>query len=246
LGYREHFILSLLVTGIVVFGLGIFVFLRNIKKEVNVTFALYSFSISWWCFTQIGNVYGPTLELSWFWARVEQSGVVFIPTFFIHFVIAFLGLKEKRKVLKFCYIFSTLFALLFGTNLLARSAERKFNVINFGEPGILYPILITYFIAGTAYGLYELFKRYRISTGNFRNQLKYLCWSSLFGYLGGSSSFLLVYNISIPVLNPFGTYLVAVYDLATAYTIVAYLLMEIELVLNKTLIFAGMPTFFFG
>ena len=234
------------ITGGVVFCLGAFVLLKNIKREVNVVFACYSFSIVWWCFTQIGNVYGPTLGDSWFWARIEQSGVVFIPTFFIHFVIAFLDLRKKRKILIPCYIFSALFALLFPTNLLARAAERKFGGINFGEPGVLYPFLIVYFVLGTAYGLYELFKRYRVAKGNLKNQLKYLCWSSLLGYFGGSASFLLVYDISIPVLNPFGTYLVAFYVFATAYTIVSYRLMEIELVIKRTLIFAGVFAFIFA
>ena len=234
------------VTGLVVLCLGIFVFIKNMKKEVNIAFALYSLSISWWCFTQIGNVYGPTLGDSWFWARIEQSGVVFIPTFFIHFVIAFLGLQKKRKILKPCYLFSSIFALLFPTNLLARTAERKFETINFGEPGILYPILILYFIVGTIYGLYELFRRYKTAKGNLKNQLKYLCWSSLLGYLGGSASFLLVYDISIPVLNPFGTYLVAFYVFTTAYTIVKHRLLEIEIIIKKTLIFAGMFAFVFA
>jgi len=135
MGYKEHFIISMAFTGITTFILGILVYLKKRKNKINITFGLYSWSISWWILTQIGNVYGPSLETSWFWARVEQMGVIFIPTFFVHFVIALLELNRKW-LLRLCYTFSTIIAILSPTTkLISPRAERKFGVINFGEPG---------------------------------------------------------------------------------------------------------------
>lgn len=244
--YKEHFIISMAFTGITTLILGIFVYFKNRKNKINVTFALYSSSIAWWSLTQIGNVYGPSLETSWFWARIEQMGVVFIPTFFVHFVVAFLELKRKW-LLRFCYTFSTIIALLSPTtSLISPRAESKFGIINFGEPGPLYHVLIVFFVIFIVYSLWKLLEAYKGSTGAKRNQLKYLLWPSLVGYIGGGANFLLVYDISIYPLNPFGTYFVGLYTFAIAYAIVRHQLMDIEVIIKKTVVFASLLAFISG
>ncbi|MFC1599174.1 ATP-binding protein [Candidatus Omnitrophota bacterium] len=213
---------------------------------MNLTFAFYSLSISWWSLTQIGNIHGPSLQTSLLWARIEQMGVVFIPTFFLHFITVFLGLRRPH-LLRFCYSFSTLIAVLSPTTtLVSPSAERKFGVINFGEPGLLYPFIILFFVTCTIYVIYALFSAYRHSTGARRNQLRYLIWPSLLGYLGGSANFLLVYDVNVYPLNPFGTYFVGLYTLAIAYAIIKYRLMEINIALTRAGIFAVVYTLVLG
>ncbi|MCM8787017.1 MAG: hypothetical protein NC935_03085, partial [Candidatus Omnitrophica bacterium] len=246
MGYKEHFIISLAFTGITTLILGIFVYFRNRHNKINTTFALYSISIAWWSLTQIGNVYGPSLETSWFWAKIEQSGVVFIPTFFVHFIIVLLGLK-KKWLLRFCYIFSTIIAILSPTtSLISPRAERKFGIINFGEPGPLYPLLIIFFVFCVVYSLRKLLLAYKESTGARRNQLKYLLWSSVIGYIGGGANFLLVYDISIYPLNPFGTYFVGLYTFAVTYAILKYRLLDIKIVLTRAGIFFLVYLFVLG
>ena len=206
MGYKEHFILSLAATAITTLILGVFVLLQNRKNKLFLTFSLYSLSISWWCFAQIGNVYGPSLEASWFWARFEHIGVIFIPTLLLHFTILLLDLKERGLLLRACYAISTSIAATFPTSLISPSAEKKVNgLINFGEPGVLYPFILAFFVCLTIYCLFKIFKVYKSSTGTRKTQLGILFWSSLVGYLGGSFSFALVYDISIYPFNPFGS-----------------------------------------
>jgi len=158
MGYREHFILSLTITGIATLFLGLFVFFKSRTNRTNLIFSFYSFSITWWSLTQIGNIYGPSLRASLFWARIEQVGVVFIPTLFLHFVVNFLNLKNKKPLLIFSYIFSFTMAVLSPfTDLISPNAEIKFGLINFGNPGILYHPLFVFFVILTMYCLYELF-----------------------------------------------------------------------------------------
>jgi signal transduction histidine kinase/uncharacterized membrane protein len=246
MGYKENFIISMAFTGITTLFIGFFVYYRIAKNKTNITFALYSWSISWWSLTQIGNVYGPSLEASWFWARMEQIGVVFIPTFFVHFVLTLLRLN-RRRLLRFCYAFSLIIAILSPTtSLLSPRAERKFDVINFGEPGFLYPVLILFFIVFIVYGLWKLLEAYKESTGAKKNQLKYLLWPSMIGYLGGAANFLLVYDINIYPLNPFGTYFVGLYTFAIAYAIVKYRLMDINVILTRATIFVIVYGFVLG
>jgi len=238
MGYIGQFIIAMVFTGSTTFVLGIFVYLKGRRNKINITFALYSLSISWWSLTQIGNVYGPTLEDSLFWARIEQMGVVFIPTFFLHFIAALLNLR-RPYLLRFCYCFSGIIAALSPTTtLISPEAERKFGLINFGEPGLLYPLIILFFVLSVTYALYSLFKAYKNSAGARRNQLKYLLWPSVLGYLGGGANFLLVYDINAYPFNPFGTYVVGLYTLAIAYAILKYRLLDINIALTRAGIFA--------
>jgi signal transduction histidine kinase len=234
------------ITGIATLLLGLFIYFKNRRNKVNLTFALYSLSISWWSLTQIGNVYGPSLEASWFWAKIEQIGVVFIPTFFLHFVVVFIGLKRKW-LLRLCYAFSLIIALLAPTTtLICPRAEYKFGLINFGDPGPLYFLIIVFFVICVIYSLWKLLEVYKISTGAKKNQLKYLLFPSLLGYLGGAASFLLVYDVNIYPLNPFGTYLICLYTIAVAYSTVKYRLMDIKVAFTRAGIFLIVYTLVLG
>ncbi|MCX5699413.1 MAG: ATP-binding protein [Candidatus Omnitrophica bacterium] len=244
--YKLNFIIAMAFTGIATLLLGLFIYFKNGRNKVNLTFALYSLSISWWSLTQIGNVYGPSLEASWFWARIEQVGVVFIPTFFLHFVVVFIGLK-REWLLRLCYAFSIIIAFLsLTTTLICPRAEYKFGLINFGDPGPLYFLIIVFFGICVTYSLWKLLELYKISTGFKKNQLKYLLFPSLLGYLGGASSFLLVYDVNIYPLNPFGTYFICLYAIAVAYSIVRYRLMDINVALTRAGIFVIVYTLVLG
>jgi len=245
-GYAYHFILSLAVTGVTTLLLGVFVLAQNKKSKLFLTFSLYSLSISWWCLLQVGNVYGPTPEVSAFFAKYQHIGVVFIPALFLHFVYQLLDLRS-RKFVHLSYAISIFFLLFVPTHFLSPGSERKVNdLIFFGEPGVLYPFIIAYFVLATMYGLLLVFQGMRNAIGLRKTQLEILFWSSLIGYLGGSANFILVYDISVYPLNPFGTYLVAAYVAATFYAIFKHKFLGIEVIVKRTLIFAGLFAAMYG
>ncbi len=247
MGYAQHFLLSLAVTGVTTLLLGIFVLAQDKKNKLFLTFSLYSLSISWWCLLQIGNVYGPTPKISAFFAKYQHIGVVFIPTFFLHFVYQLLSVGKRRYVLYLSYLTSFFFLLFVPTNILSPGSERKVNdQIYFGEPGPIYPFVIAFFVLCTIYGLVLVYRGINESAGLRKKQLQILFWSSLLGYLGGSANFILVYDISVYPLNPFGTYLVAGYVAATFYAIFKHKFLGIEVIIKKTLIFAGLFAFMYA
>lgn len=113
------------------------------------------------------------------------------------------------------------------------------------DGGILYPFLILSFLVYTLLGLYLLLKGCFISTGNKRNQLKYLFSGSLLGYIFGVSCFLPVYDITI-FPYPIGSYAICVYVFITTYAIVKYRLMDINLALTRVGIFGIVYTLVLG
>lgn len=244
-----NFVIVLWLTTITTFCLGVFVLLRNRHNIVNKTFAFYSFSISWWSFSEIWGITCDNKSTALIWTRIEQIGVFFIPTFFIHFVVSFLGIKDKKWLLRIAYSCSIIFAVLSSTPLMIADSVPIATVPfvkRFGTPGFAYHFAILYFVAMIVYGLINLYNSYQISSGARQNQLKYLFWSSIFGYFGGSANFILVYQIGIPFLNPFGTYALPIYIAVVTYAILRHQLMDIEVIIKKSLVFAGMFVFAFG
>lgn len=237
----SNFIAVLWVTAITTFLLGVFVWLRRRHNLINRTFALYCLSISWWSFCEIWGISADAKETALLWTRIEQVGVFFIPTFFVHFIISLLNIKDKKWLTKSAYCFSAITALFcFTPYMIADSVPMSSApyVKRFGTPGPVYHFAIIFFVALIIFGLRELYIAYRASSSSRRNQLKYLFFSTLFGYIGGGANFLLVYNISIPILNPFGTYALPIYIAVVTYAIVKYRLMDIRIAAIRTVFFA--------
>lgn len=175
-------------------------------------------------------------------ARTEKIGVFFIPTFFLHFTISFLGIKNKKWLIRSAYLCSFIFAGFCHTKYMIPTATPRFYAKYFASPGILYHFAVLFFIMCVTYCLIKLFAEYKKSSGIKRNQLEYLWWSLILGYVGGGANFLLTYGISIPFLNPFGTYASALYVGMTAYAILRHQLMDITIVIRKTAIYSIVAT----
>ncbi len=64
----------------------------------------------------------------------------------------------------------------------------------------------------------------------------------LLAYTGGGANFLLIYNINVPFLLPYGTYAAAIYVAITAYAIIRHQLMDIKIVIRKTAVYSIVVT----
>ena len=96
-------------------------------------------------------------------------------------------------------------------------------------PGYLYLPLVTFWFGYIIYAHYELIKGFIRSSGLKRNQIRYLLAASAIGFIGGSTSFLPVFDIE---LFPFGNYFIALYAFIITYAIVNHRLMDINIVLK--------------
>src|SRR5438094_2514638 len=169
---------------------------------------------------------------------MTAGGSFLIPTLFLHFIFSLLELKSRKWLLPSAYTLSLIFACLSATPYMITDAGPKFYLRYLLEPGPIYPLAVFFFLSCVMYGHYELYKAYARSFGLKRNQLAHLFWSSLLGYIGGSANFLMVFDLNVPFLNPFGTYALPLYVAATTYAIVKYRLMDISIVINKGLAYS--------
>lgn len=246
----QHYIIALYSTAITVFCLAGFVAFQNVHKAIKIPYVLYSLCISIWASGQAWALQETRHDISLFAVRNYcHSGVIFIPILFIHFIMVLLRIaKEKKRFIVFCYLIGLIFLALDNfTPLVIRDVALFppiFNLVYL--PGYLHPPLVFLFISLVIYGNVLLLKGYRSASGQKYLQLKWLCWVTILAYIGGAPNFLLGYRIQLKWLMPFGTYILPIYVAGTTYAIIRHQLMDIEIVIKKTLVFAALFTSVFG
>jgi signal transduction histidine kinase len=110
----------------------------------------------------------------------------------------------------------------------------------FPRAGIIYPFFVIFFSSCVIYSLYLMLQVYHKYVGTKRNQIKYIFWGTLLGYMGASSTFMPMFGVKI---FPYGNYFATVHVLAVCYAIVKHRLMDIDIVIKKGMVYAYLSFF---
>jgi len=105
------------------------------------------------------------------------------------------------------------------------------------------PFLVLVYFNCIAYAVFMLIKKYKISSGVKRDQIRYVLIGALLGFGGGATNYPLWYNIRI---LPVGNILVSLGIGIMAYAIVRYRLMDIRIVITRVGIFGVVYTLVLG
>lgn len=226
---------SCVVTAIASFVLGTFVFLRGVHNPINRLWAFFCISVGLWSLGLGRMVGSQTLEQAIFWLQwVHYMGAIMIPIAFFHFVMAYLGMT-KRQWLICGYGTAVILQVLNFTGLLASlDVLPPFNFYTVPKP--TYVLFVMYFFTYVAYSHWLLFQKWQTARGQTRTQIQYMGCGTLIGFCGGSTAFLPVFHL--PVF-PYGVYGVFVYVLAVTYAILKHRLMNIALIIRKTLVYSS-------
>ena len=231
----EFYALTALINAITSSILGIFVYSKNKKVIVNKLFGLFCLSVAIWSYSYFVWQISTSEKSALFWSRALMFGAIFIPIFYLHFILAWLNkIKENNKLLIFGYVVFSFFSLTNFTSLFVREVKPKLNFAFWPNPGPLYfPFLILWFFY-TICPIYFLLKAYPKSTPIKKNQIKYILTGTIIGYLGGATNYFLWYDIPIP---PIGNWSAAFYLGIVTYAILKYRLMDIRVALGKVFIY---------
>ena len=222
--------ISAFFTSIVSLILGGIVFLKKKKDNITISYTLLTISFYIWIFGIGMEIIAPNKDWGFFWNRWLYSGAIFIPTFFIHFVQSYLN-KINIKFLISAYIISIILLIFNYTPFFVKDIVPKGSFNYASVPGIIFPFFVLYFFLMIIYSFYLLIKEFEESIGLRRNQLKFIILASVIGFSGGSTNFLLVFEISY--IPPIGNYFIAIYLFILFYAIIRHQLMDINIVLKK-------------
>ena len=239
-----NYVLAYVILGIVLLVISVFVLRKNPGHPLNQIFSAYSFSIAFWSLLTIPLITSTDPRLAYRFDQLCLAGAIFIPATFFHFVLVFLR-QAKRYLLLILIFYSISLVFLFfdflGILIPAVAERPPFNF--YTVPGPAYTLFVTYFTLLSTAGVILLFGcviRGGILRPRYLKQVKWLAAASLLGYLGGGTNFLLVYGIEIPFVTPVANYAILLYGIAVAYIILKYRFLEIELIVKKTIAFAGL------
>ncbi len=234
------------ISAIVTFFLGTFVLFKNTNNIINKTGFILTLCISIWSFGLASEVISPTKNIGLFWARFLHIGVIFIPAAYLHFINSFLDYNKRNIFLiKLAYFIATLLFLFNLFGLVVKDVSPKFFFNYYTDPGILYPLLLFTFFIFTAYAFILLIKKSKETKGYKRNQLLYIALASIIGFSGGSLTYLPVFNIDSPLVLA-GQLVFILYPMLIAYAIIRHRLMDIEIIIRETAVFAGIFGFSIG
>ena len=229
------------VASLFLLSIAVLVYTSNPKSRVNVVFSLECFTSFVWQFSY-GMMYSfsNNEKAATFWMKIGYVGVIYISVFYYHFIVEFLGREKERIAAYAAYGIATLFLILhLGTNLFTNGII-KYYWGYYPRASVVHPFFLVFFIGLICLIIYHTFisflRRNKLFVDARREQITYLFWAYML-YSPACVDFLANYNISI---YPFGYIFATMFLTIIAYGIVRRQLMGIEVIIKKTLVFAGL------
>ena len=172
---------------------GILVFIKNPKVNVNRRWLFLSLSIAIWSFFLGFMFNSKEAKPSLIYSQFLMVGAGLIPVTFYHFVLAILGLEKikRQKLFLFTGYFITLILLLLNlTQLFVKGSTYK-NIVNcyYPDAGPFFIFYILLFFIFACYSFNLMYKTSKVSSGLRRNQIRYIMFASVVGFLGGATTF---------------------------------------------------------
>lgn len=231
--FFDYYSLSLFLGGVIAIGSGLFVYLSKSKKIEHVAWLLLSISTAVWSFGYYSMIIASDKEIAYLSDVILHIGASFIPLFYFLFIVSISGqLSNYRRIFYYLLPVSVFFASITPTTLFVTDVYRKGPFTFAPNAGPLYTPFTIYFFSLVIIALIFLYRNIRLSSIEDRPRLKFILWSSLAGFTGGSSVFLLTFNVFIP---PFPILLFTFYPLIIAYAILKYRLFDIRIITAQLL-----------
>lgn len=233
------------------FSIGIFVLLKRKNERLNQVWAIFCFFLSIWGIGSYNVSTVTSKEEAFFWWKIANIGAIFIPIGYYQFIYTFLSLKKyhHKSILVVSYFLGCIFLIFnffFPEYFIGDLTFNQIFKTNFSYKNPLYLIFyITFYWILLLYAFSLLIISYKNSKGPFRSQLNYVILASIIGWMGGHAVFLSVIKIDI---QPYGNFLITISPFITAYAILRYRLMDVNIVFKKTMVYslsAGLLMSFF-
>jgi signal transduction histidine kinase len=221
-----------LITALIAITLGLFVFVRNPRSKVNLSFFLLCLSTFWWQFTWVFlfNTKDPAVAL--LLCRFGYTGIVFIPITFYYFVSSFLNAEDDVFV-GINYAIGAAFVLSIWTTDYFVRGQYQFFWGYYPKAGFLHAVHLLQLLIITI----QMVRRLVIQMVKVRavdpiryNQAKFSMVAVL-AYFPASIDYAVNYGLEV---YPFGFIFALAALVIFAFAIIKYNLLDINIVITKT------------
>jgi two-component system NtrC family sensor kinase len=168
---------------------------------------------------------------------VVYASAILIPPSYLHFVLSLLEEEKKHvRLLVAAYGFGLIEFVLFVAGWLVQGVSHYPYGGFYEVPASLYWLYVASYSIVPTVAFFKLILAFRRTDAIIkRNQFKYVIYSSLTGFLAGATSFIPFFTSAVP---PFGAPLVYFYTLPITYAVARYRLMDIDVVIKKSVTYA--------
>ncbi|MDD5618210.1 MAG: histidine kinase N-terminal 7TM domain-containing protein, partial [Candidatus Omnitrophica bacterium] len=221
------------------YGLAVFVYLNNRDRFLNAIYAIQCLVIGGWIWGCFGESVIKNYEFIVYWDKFLNVFAVFSPVLFLHTHYALIG-KRADKIVKFLYGASVFLFSISFTPYYIKGVEFRYGVRYISDPGPLYILFIIYTSICLLFSLYNVREAMKWADHRKRLQLTYIFIASASMTTAAGIYLAMVFNIAI---SPLDNTLNAIYGILVAYAIVRHQLMDIEVIIKKTLVFTSLLVF---
>ena len=234
------------LSSVVLTFLGIIIYRSNHSSTRNRAMAIGCFATTLWLLSYSINYVLPNSPfLNLFLSKISYLAITIIWITYLHFTIAFLKI-EAKKLLIFSYAAGAVLILLALFTDLIIEGNYQYFWGPYPKAGKLHFLCLLYAGYIWIYCIVQLYRGYTKNKSRYSiidtNRIRYVFWAFL---IGNSAALDYVPNYGYE-FYPIGFINVAVFTAVIVYAIVRHHLMDIEVIIKKTLVFASLFAILFG
>lgn len=214
--------------------LGLSVFLKDPGQRQNQLFSWFTVSFAGWSFFYLLWQFAQTPEEALLYTRLLLGCSTFIPITYYHFVSRLTGQGNSLEI-KIGYVVAVLIAAFTPTPYLVDRVEPEMMFPFWPKGGPVFYPYILFFCYFTVRAWMALFSAFRESSHGRRNQLGYVIFCTVAGWIGGLTNFLLWFDVPFP---PLGNGLALIYIVGVGYAMIRFRLVEINLLVVRMISYA--------
>lgn len=175
--------------------------------------------------------------------KFAHAGSFLIGPIFYHIVSVFSG-KRSKPLLYFGYLQAIITVVIgVGTDIIFDKTRFVYG-LHYYKANPVYVIAVIFYLFFVILSYYILIKHFSKTQGYEHKQTFYIIFGFLFGFIGGTSTFLPMFQIDI--IYPFGNFGITLYCVISTYAILRHRLLNLHIVLRKSLIYSISVSFLTG
>ena len=214
---------------------GLFVLLQNPARPINRIWCALSTSVGMWSLGYALTISSAAYATSLRWARFSEANACLIPTIFLHFVHILTPRTVSQTVIKIRYVIAILLAFLtLFTPFIVETVKPILSFPYFCHFGPFAWFYVLFFFSNVILAQVHLWGSLGASQGTERNRLLYVFIAGILGFGTAIPGFFLSFDIPVHSTGNF----VFLYAIPIAYAILKYQLMDIRVVIRKTVVYS--------